>query len=282
MSFVACLGSCSVSSSRAFHVTNLKMAEIHLFSCFFRNFPKMSQSIEAFLKSQNKPKAQINERIEQNLCLPDNHLNQLLNDSDSSLDDEAYGKRHIEDRGFYNSENSDDDLLSEPEPEQSDYPKRLLWCATKGELDEFKTLFKHGPLNAHEDHFDEHIEDTLRIVDEDKYTVMHKAGSNGQKAIIQYLINDAGLDSDQIKFLLQARTDSGWTALHCACHWNFVECVYMLARQMDCDVLAKSDGNLTPAHVLSNLKKPRESLVEILMAHCDESYRMNLKWEKKD
>ena len=56
----------------------------------------------------------------------------------------------------------------------------------------------------------------------------------------------------------------------------------MLARQMDCDVLAKSDGNLTPAHVLSNLKKPRESLVEILMAHCDESYRMNLKWEKRD
>ena len=203
---------------------------------------------------------------QQNQQIPENQLETLLDDSEASMTDESLKNRSIHDRGFYNSD-EEDDLLSEPEPEKDDHEKRILWCSTKGELEEFKILFKK--LSD-----DKGIDDAIKIMDEDKYTIMHKAASNGQVNVLKYLISEESkLSKDNLKFLLQARTDSGWTPLHCACHWNFVECVYLLARNEHCDILAKSDGNLTPAHVLTNLKKPRETLVELLMAHCDESYK---------
>merc|ERR1719220_3290827 len=62
-----------------------------------------------------------------------------------------------------------------------------------------------------------------------------------------------------------ARTEEGWTPLHCAARWNSYQCVERLLGLVPVNTVTK--GGQTPLH-LASLSNNRETL-ELLLTHPD-------------
>merc|ERR1712154_473650 len=78
------------------------------------------------------------------------------------------------------SQTHSDESDPEIEPDPSDYRNRYLWCASKGLFEEFKICVNH---------FSDKINSILVLKDEDGYTCLHKACSEGHFEMVQWIID---------------------------------------------------------------------------------------------
>ena len=147
---------------------------------------------------------------------------------------------------------SDSDSNSDENLEPSDAKEKFLWAAANGNVDLMQQIFAED-------------EDVMIYKDSDGYTALHRASSEGQKHVVEFLL----LKNVDVN----AKTNDGWTPLHCACKWNNADIAQLLL-QNEAEVNARSNGNVTPLHVAASEKNTRDVLLLLLN---EDSIDINIK-----
>ena len=215
---------------------------------FFQIFLKMTDLLDENSPGSNPPS-------------DDETPNLAWNAPWNKMKNQGLTEKFINDSSQEDSNESDD---PEIEPEPTDYRNRYLWCASKGLFDEFKTCINNLP---------DKINSILALKDEDGYTCLHKACSEGHFEMVEWIIGQAEHseyftknNNQNLKKLLNNKTLSAWRPLHCASYWGQTKIIRLLARNELVEINSLSDGGLTPLHVLCNGRENRDGIVELLMS----------------
>jgi len=137
---------------------------------------------------------------------------------------------------------SDSDSSNEVDIEPHDIKEKFLWAAAKGNVDLMQQILSEN-------------KSVLMSKDNDGYTALHRASSEGQKNVVEFML----LKNVDVN----ARTNDGWSPLHCACKWNNADIAQLLL-QNGAEINARSNGNVTPLHVAASEKNTRDVLILLL------------------
>nr|XP_004225780.1 ankyrin repeat domain-containing protein 49-like [Ciona intestinalis] len=138
----------------------------------------------------------------------------------------------------------DSDSSSDDNEEPSNENEKFLWAAGNGKIDMVKQMFESNS-------------DLIKWKDEDGYTAIHRASSEGQFEVIEYLLKH-GADAN-------VKTLDGWTPLHCACKWNNAKAATVLLAN-GAEINNVTNGNNTPLHAAAS-EKGNEDVLKLLLAH---------------
>jgi len=139
---------------------------------------------------------------------------------------------------------SDSDSDSDVDPGDSSPGERLLWAGQHNRLEVMSSLLGASPELVH-------------YTDSDLYTALHRAAYSHHLPALELLLQH-GADPG-------ARTEDGWTPLHCAARWNSYLCVERLLLEVPVNVVTR--GGQTPLHLACNSNN-RQTL-ELLLSHPD-------------